>query len=396
MKVFLKPLYSQLSPGIGNCPLGCEQICKVHQQAPSLQPPVGYTCPLSVHQAQTYAEVIDGTADIIFNRAATGDGKSLAAYIAGLISHNFRIMGLYPTIELVEDQTRSQQGWHSMFGLNADERIDRLFGEELSRRVQQSEKSNRFQELLLAIQHKPFLLTNPDIFHLITHFQYRDPAYSNDLLPLALADFPDLWVFDEFHIFAPHQEASVLNSITLIRRTQQDQRPRRFLFTSATPKPDFINQLKQSGLQTVEIVGIYADTPMPGYRPVLQPAELEFIDLKNTDPLSWLSEKANDIQTLLAEEAQGRGLVILNSVTQAGRAARVLTKLLPGVLVREISGRIDRRERSQTQEALRESTQPVLVIGTSAVDVGVDFKIHLLIFESSDSATVIQRLGRLG
>ncbi|NJO52908.1 MAG: type I-D CRISPR-associated helicase Cas3', partial [Leptolyngbyaceae cyanobacterium RM2_2_4] len=38
----------------------------------------------------------------------------------------------------------------------------------------------------------------------------------------------------------------------------------------------------------------------------------------------------------------------------------------------------------------------VLVIGTSAVDVGVDFKIHLLIFESSDSATVIQRLGRLG
>ncbi|MCS6783289.1 MAG: hypothetical protein NZ482_08965, partial [Gloeomargarita sp. SKYG98] len=33
---------------------------------------------------------------------------------------------------------------------------------------------------------------------------------------------------------------------------------------------------------------------------------------------------------------------------------------------------------------------------TSAVDVGVDFRIHLLITESSDAATVIQRLGRLG
>ncbi len=36
------------------------------------------------------------------------------------------------------------------------------------------------------------------------------------------------------------------------------------------------------------------------------------------------------------------------------------------------------------------------MIGTSAVDVGVDFKIHLLISEGSDSATVIQRIGRLG
>ena len=48
------------------------------------------------------------------------------------------------------------------------------------------------------------------------------------------------------------------------------------------------------------------------------------------------------------------------------------------------------------QSELKSAEQPVLVVGTSAVDVGVDFKIHLLIFESSDSATVTQRLGRLG
>uniref|UniRef100_B8HXC3 CRISPR-associated helicase, Cyano-type n=1 Tax=Cyanothece sp. (strain PCC 7425 / ATCC 29141) TaxID=395961 RepID=B8HXC3_CYAP4 len=396
MKVFLKPLYSQLNPGIGHCPLGCEQVCQVQQQAPSLQPPPGYTCPLSIHQANTCAKVVQGTADVIFNKAATGDGKSLAAYAPSLLNPNVRIMGLYPTIELVEDQTRSQQGWHSMFRLDADERIDRLFGEELSRRVQEAETSNKFQELLLAIQQKPILLTNPDIFHLITHFQYRDPAYGNDLLPLALAEFPDLWVFDEFHIFGPHQEAAVLNSMTLIRRTQSDQRPRRFLFTSATPKPDFINQLQQSGLHTVEITGSYASEPTPGFRQVLQPVELEFVNLKDSDSLGWLAENANIIRDILQTESQGRGLVILNSVAQAGRAARLLAELLPNILVREISGRIDRQGRSETQLDLRNCPQPVLVIGTSAVDVGVDFKIHLLIFESSDSATVIQRLGRLG
>jgi len=396
MKIPVKPLYSKLNLGVGQCPLGCATSCRIRECAPGFQPPSGYTCPLSAHQANTYAQVVQGTADVIFNRAVTGDGKSLAGYAPGLVNPHFRIMGLYPTIELVEDQYRSQRAWHSLFGLDADERIDRLFGQELSRRIQEAEKSNRFQELLLSIQQKPIILTNPDIFHLITHFQYRDPAYSSDLLPLALAEFPDLWVFDEFHIFGSHQEAAVLNSMTLIRRTQSDQRPRRFLFTSATPKPNFIQQLQQSGLQIVEIAGSYTSEPTPGYRQVLQPIELEFVDLKDADALKWLAENAPTIQAILNKESQGRGLVILNSVAQARQATQLLAQLLPGILVREISGHIDRRERSQTHSELSNSSQPVLVIGTSAVDVGVDFKIHLLIFESSDSATVIQRLGRLG
>jgi len=37
-----------------------------------------------------------------------------------------------------------------------------------------------------------------------------------------------------------------------------------------------------------------------------------------------------------------------------------------------------------------------LVVGTSTIDVGVDFKINFLIFESADSGNFIQRLGRLG
>ncbi len=417
MKVLLHPLYSELNAGVGKCLLGCKEIC----QADKLKPPEGYTCPLSSHQAKTYAAVVQGEADIIFNKSATGDGKSLGASLPGLLNPSFRIMSQYPTIELVEDQTQQQKHYHEVFGLDASQRVDRLFGAELSRRVKQAEKSNKFQELLLAIQQKPFLLTNPDIFHYITHFQYRDAAYGHDLLPLALAEWPDLWVFDEFHIFGQHQEAAVLNSITLIRRTQENQsRPRRFLFTSATPKSDFIEQLRQTGFRVEAVEGVYADKNIPGYsqllelplselplifqpnenspgyRQILQPVELEFVELKETDTLSWLTEMASRIQEILDAEAKGRGLIIVNSVAKAGTIARQLQKLLPGVIVREISGRIDRQERLQTQTQLKDSHQPVLVVGTSAVDVGVDFKIHLLIFESSDSATIVQRLGRLG
>lgn len=398
MKVFLHPLYSQLNLGVGKCPLGCKQICQVYQKAPSLNPPEGCTCPLSSHQAKTYAAVVQGEADIIFNKSATGDGKSLGASLPGLLNQNFRIMGQYPTIELVEDQTEQQKRYHKLFGLNALERVDRLFGAELSRRVKQAEKSNKFQELLLAIQQKPFLLTNPDIFHYITHFQYRDLAYGSDLLPLVLAEWPDLWVFDEFPIFGPHQEAAVLNSMTLIRRTQENQsRPRRFLFTSATPKSGFIEQLRQTGFKVAEIEGVYTSESTPGYRQILQPVELEFIELKDIDTPSWLTEMTPRIHEILDAEAKGRGLIIVNSVAKAGLIACKLQELLlPKVIVREISGRIDRQERLQTQIQLKDADQPVLVVGTSAVDVGVDFKIHLLIFESSDSATIVQRLGRLG
>ncbi|WP_013334250.1 type I-D CRISPR-associated helicase Cas3' [Gloeothece verrucosa] len=396
MKIQLKPLYSKLNGGVGNCPLKCEGVCKVHQAAPNaleLKPPTGYTCPLSSHQAETYAHARAGDADIIFNLAATGDGKSLAASLPSLLDPNFRLMGLYPTIELVEDQIRQQRHYHKLFGLDASNRIDYLFGEELSRRVQDL-NSNRFLELLYPIESQPIILTNPDIFHLITHFQYRNPAYGNELLPMSLAGFPDLWVIDEFHIFGPHQEAAMLNSLTLIRQTQQH--PRRFLFTSATPKTDFIKQLDQANFKVELVKGVYANQETPGYRQILQAVELEFIDLKETKTLEWLKEKANKINNILKAESKGRGLIIVNSIALAVKITRELEKLLPNVLVKEISGRIDRKTRSEIQNNLQNSDKPVLIVATSAVDVGVDFKIHLLICESSDSATVIQRLGRLG
>ncbi|MBT9314674.1 type I-D CRISPR-associated helicase Cas3' [Leptothoe spongobia] len=395
MKVLVKPLYSQVNVGIGACPLGCQQSCQVTEKSSTFQPITDCSCPLSSHQAETAAAVFDGEADIIFNTSVTGDGKSLAASLPILLDSQYRMVGLYPTNELVEDQLRGQQDYHEKFGLNPQKRIDLLYGQELARRVKANDR-NRFRELELTIQHKPVLLTNPDLFHLMLHFRYRNAAYDNAELPMLMATFPDYWVFDEFHIFGPHQEAAVLNSLCFIRASAQGKR--KFLFTSATPKTTFIKQLESSGFKVKSISGQYASEAKPGYRPILQPVELEFVKLRPQQGiLDWLQDNVGLLQNLLLAEAKGRGLLILNSVAQAGRVVRLLKTLLPDNFeIAEISGRIDRQERRKTQEKLKDSPHPVLVVGTSAVDVGVDFKIHLLIFESSNSATVIQRLGRLG
>jgi len=373
MNILVQPLYAKLNLGVGKCPLGCQQNCRVQQQAPEFKLLPNGHCPLYQHQADAYPHLTTGDADVIFITAPTAAGKSLLASLPSLLDSNSRMMGMYPTIELVEDQTEQQKGYQSSFGFDTEERIDRLFGVELSQRIKDS-GSNRFQELLLAIETKDVILTNPDIFHLITHFQYRDSAYSNDLLPLALAKFPDLWVFDEFHIFGAHQETAVLNSMTLIRRTQQQ--PKRFLFTTATVKTDFVEQLKQAGLKIVEIAGEYESEPQQGYRQILQSVELSLINLKEEDGFTWLIINAETIREILKAEGNGRGLIILNSVVMARKVAQELQSLLPEVIVREISGRIDRKERFQTQQILQKAEQPVLVVATSAVDVGVDFRIH--------------------
>ena len=396
MKIKLQPLYSQLNPGLGNCPLGCKQLCIVHQKAPTLKPQEDSTCPLSSHQAKTYAEVMLGDAEIIFNTSATGDGKTLGAYLPGLINPKFRIVSLYPTIELTVDQQRQLEKYCQWF-INGGKQIDSLYGAELAQRAAKTGKGSKFNELLRSLKLTRFILTNPDIFHLAIHGRYQNPAYERSLLALALAQYPSLYLLDEFHIFGVHQEAAILNSLILIRNTRQKKQPLKVLFTSATPKPRFIDKLKQAGFRVKEISGDYASENPGGYRQIAQPVELEFVELKDTDSYSWLSEKACLIKEILQAENRGRGLIIVNSVALVTRVVRQLSELFRGeVAVLEISGRVDGKERKINRQQLDSSEKPVLIVATSAVDVGVDFDIHLLIFEASDSATFIQRLGRLG
>lgn len=150
------------------------------------------------------------------------------------------------------------------------------------------------------------------------------------------------------------------------------------------------------------VEGSYTSESANGFRPILQPTTLEFVSLKpEADAIiTWLKEQADTILDIFATDARGRGrgLIILNSVAMVSRVVRALQALFPEtrVKVREISGRIDRQERFKIQAELKDAPESVLIVATSAVDVGVDFRIHLLIFEASDSATFIQRLGRLG
>ena len=63
---------------------------------------------LSEHQVATY-RALNSDADVIFNVAITGDGKSLAGQLPILVTQSHPTIVMYPTNELVRDQLRQSQ-----------------------------------------------------------------------------------------------------------------------------------------------------------------------------------------------------------------------------------------------------------------------------------------------
>src|SRR5262245_55148080 len=358
------------------------------------------TGPLSQHQARPYQPLGDPDLDAIFNVAVTGDGKSLSAYLPAL-RDNRCTMGLYPTNELSRDQENQVGGYIKQLSIiPRPQRICRLSGEQLTEYADEHNVS-RQTELLRRIEQSEILLANPDIYHLIMNGYYLRNRDARDKVFNALIKNFTLTVFDEFHIFSAPQIVSVVNAMLLTRATH-GAGSRKFLFLSATPAEQLRANLERAGLRYAIVEGEYQHAledeataiDQDEYRRITLQVSLVFDVITRPDKTAerWLIENVEAVIIKFFREHPGsRCAVILNSV---GAVKRLVNQLRPvlqrhGVSVGENTGFSTRGERyaSLAQDVL---------IGTSTIDIGVDFKINLLIFEATDAGNFIQRLGRLG
>lgn len=381
--ITLKPIYS----------------CPAAEIPENLKLPKDWT--LSWHQLETYQAICDPTIDVIFNTAMTGDGKSLAAYLRAL-QEDFPVMGLYPTNELARDQMRQIENYIERFQPTDKPRINRLSGSELELYAEQEGRSKA-----VAIDTRTYnsdiLLTNPDIFHYLHRGAYLTPYDNPDKLWNYIDKRFNLFLFDEFHVFAAPQIASVLNTMLLIRRTNRNKR---YLFLSATPDEELLKKLDKAGFQTKLIDPIaegkynFPDTQQEakllidqGWRHISREIYLSFIDLESSFQASeiWLKENKELVLKYFQQYPYSKGAIILNSIASVKRLVPIFRELFEphGLTVGENTGL------SGTQ-IKADSLKSDLVLGTSTIDIGVDFKISFLIFESSDTGNFIQRLGRLG
>ncbi|MBD2065958.1 type I-D CRISPR-associated helicase Cas3', partial [Leptolyngbya sp. FACHB-671] len=387
--ITLKPVYSQTVPTPSDITLPNEWL-------------------LSWHQAATLAALSNPNVDVVFNVAMTGDGKSLAAYLKSLQEY-YCAIGLYPTNELARDQELQIFKYVQVFKPSHEPRINRLSGADLEVYAE-TENLRKAEAIATRTGQSEVLVTNPDIFHYIYRGAYVFRGDAPDKLWNRIDRNFDLFIFDEFHVFGAPQIASVINTLLLIRYTsgltRRDGTHKKFLFLSATPNEQLLKRLETAGLRCQIIdplaTGKYCfpnnqeelkQLNLKDWRLVARSIRLSFIPLESTSKASeaWLRENVDLILNQFQQHPGSKGAIILNSIAAVKRLTPFFRELLEpyGLKVSENTGLSGKGIREQSLLA-------DLVLGTSTIDVGVDFKINFLIFESSDSGNFIQRLGRLG
>ena len=349
---------------------------------------------LSQHQVDTYHALTESDYDVIFNTAMTGDGKSLAAYAPTLVNPGKHIFAMYPTNELLRDQSRQLEKYLKQFGRSREEiPFEPLWGAELSRLQEKLNLRTRDVILKERFENLSVILTNPDIFNLVMNYYYGQQTriFTEQELPYSLGINFDYFLFDEFHIFQIQQFVAVMSAMLYL----QVQMPGRqkFVFSSATPVDLLDKMLEHSDIATKIIKGSYTDTAREGYRQILYPSTLYFYKLnEHSNAEAWVREHVTKIVNFWKScNGQTKGAIIVNSVATARRIARWLdNELRPyNISVGENTGLTDEIRR-------KDSLKKDIVVGTSTIDVGVDFNINFLVFESLNDGTFLQRLGRLG
>ena len=347
---------------------------------------------LREHQVKTFDAIRDPDIDVVFNTAMTGDGKSLAAYLPTLVD-NRRVLAMYPTNELIRDQREQIKSYCELF--SRDITPECMFSERLYELRAELELGSQASAIEFLAGRHEILLTNPDIFNLIANFKYMAEHQNPDRLLQTVLECYDIFLFDEFHIYDVSQVVSVLTAMLfIIEQTRGTRYQKKFVFLSATPNPLLLECLEQSGLRYKVIEGDYRfkNTDERNWDQICQPFTLHFHGVgRQTE--EWLQNRYQEIANYFSDNPGSRGAIIVNSVASAKRIVLFLEERqrigdFP-LSIGEITGLTGKPDRESAREA-------DLLVGTSTVDVGVDFKINYLIFEALDAGSWIQRLGRLG
>ncbi len=350
---------------------------------------------IMAHQAATVKALRVGDAPIIVNKALTGDGKSLAGQFP-FYADQTPTLTMYPTNELAIDQKRGVEAlldkwrppkWNGKRLYR--EVLNAAALDEVAAEIEGATRHDALNRLL----NNELVLTNPDIFHLIMQFGYRRHGAARDLILTEVVRRFKLFVFDEFHSLDTPQTTAAMIAILLTLQIGGTRTPPRFLLLSATSADSPLQHLAgMVGLRIETIEGSYqhglATTP-EHWRRILQPITLH-LDTGRLD--EWIAAHFEDVIVAFFQRNRpgAKGVIICNSVATAYRVLAYLkTVCVPAGICIGINTGLTPHEHRNLDDV-------DLLVATSTVDVGVDFRINLLIFESMNASSHIQRLGRLG
>jgi CRISPR-associated helicase Cas3 len=220
------------------------------------------------------------------------------------------------------------------------------------------------------------IVTTPDVLHLIVERRY----HASKRLQQYLAG-GGLFVFDEFHLY--HNLANFVPLLDEIL-TQWNGR---IVLLSATPLESEELQELVARFPTAEIaftpnsVGVAGND---GHRTFNHPLELRVDSFRTSDLEEWLPRMEELLPTLPRPAA-----IILDSVHRLQWLHRHL-----GPLARKLDLELSQWSGLQKDRVIL--TDRTVILGTSAIEVGIDMNFRGLVAEATYWPSGVQRLGRVG
>ena len=344
-------------------------------------------------------------ADTLLLAAKTGTGKTRAALLP-ILKRNEWAVAIYPTNELVRDQVRAVAELASLIGgrplvwtpdlWSSNNRqelysgathilapIDGAILDQWQRTMRCKSRGEALRRLLDPDKPK-VIFTNPDILFLILGLRYHAEPFE------ALRHYSTL-IADEFHLYTGVELAHALAMIAMARAFAFF---RRTVLLTATPHPE-VAALLHRAVQPTYISG----TPTgrePSWSTAVHAVRVVPIPVGTIDPVDRIVPHLLELKPELDQLRAGSenndyipAVVVVNSVFTA---IRLEDRLVEEGFDRDSLAII----RGLSNRAIREKKRSLLAIGTSAIEVGVDFDSDFLVFEASDASSFLQRFGRIG
>lgn len=377
------------------------------------------------------------TEDNLLITTKTGSGKTAAALLRFLAFEEHKdSFFIYPTNALIEDQLRSISDLLEEFNVKYskieydDSKNNNLFyvpldtevvlipltGDILSkwqRKLKKKTKGSTLKYIFSKINTlneniKRIYLLNPDILFLLLILKYyfdtnRTSSY-HYLRPISFA------VIDEFHLYTGVTLTKLIASLIFEREYLSGFKS--ILILSATPDEQTstalskIFKIKHLDVKNPSSYISYIGGDLEGLKPTSNASRI--IAHKVNVHMQIRSEDIlDDLEKLLEKfynEKKYITTVILNSVLETKYVESMIYKIqkdknsiFSKFKIIPYRGLMSKNLRNLNElKKIKKNKEYALVLGTSAIEVGVNFDTDALIMECSEADSVIQRFGRAG
>jgi CRISPR-associated helicase Cas3 len=359
--------------------------------------------PIYQHQASVMDSYESGKNILLCTK--TGSGKTAAALFP-IIKNAESSIFVYPTNALIKNQLINiyktltkvlhkkvhignfSLAYSDMESLPANEAD--ICIHLVNREVLEScaNRGSIIQEILHDLSNQTLILTNPDTLFAILSMAYREHLN----VVRALSRYKSI-VIDEFHMYYGIQLANIVFMLKFAEKLLPNTFKKK-IFLSATPSNEIANLLQKFfAVEQPETISEYEKVDSyPAIQAVQLNPYLLINELNYGEIINLIGDLMDDIKMLRNKFVNNNEyvpcVIIVNSVIDAIHIEEEILKKYPKLTLSPYHGLMSKFE--------RKIGKCHIVVGTNAIEVGIDFQCSYLIFDAGDASSFLQRFGRIG